>query len=103
MSLILYIFAFSIGFGPLPWMMNGEFFSLEAKGLASSLATAFNWVCAFLVTKFEVNIEDGINNWGAYFMYSAICAVGCVFIFFLVPETKGKTPEEMKKYFSKDD
>ncbi len=34
-SLIIYIFAFSIGFGPLPWMMNGEFFSLESKSMVS--------------------------------------------------------------------
>ena len=64
-SLILYKFFFSIGYGPLPWVMNGEFFSLEAKGLSSSIATTFNWFCAFLVSKFGVQIvcgEEGLAD-----------------------------------------
>ena len=99
-SLIIYILAFSIGMGPLPWMMNGEFFSLEAKGLAASLATAMNWLCAFCVSKFEVNIENAINPSGAYFLYAAINATGALFVLFIVPETRGKTPDDMKKHFS---
>ena len=99
-SLIIYILAFSIGFGPLPWMMNGEFFSLEAKGLAASLATAMNWLCAFCVSKFEVNIEDAINPSGAYFMFAAINALAALFVLFIVPETRGKSPEDMKEHFS---
>ena len=38
-------------------MMNGEFFSLEAKGLAATLASMFNWTCAFFVTKFTSDIQ----------------------------------------------
>lgn len=98
-SLIVYVFAFSIGYGPIPWMMNGEIFALEAKGFGSSLATAFNWLCAFLVSKFTVNIQEGIEASGSYFMYGAICAVGTVFVIFLVPETKGKGADEMKEYY----
>ena len=100
-SLIIYIFAFSIGFGPLPWMMNGEFFSLESKDFASSLATAFNWFCSFMVTTFQQDVEDGLGRGGAYFLYGAVCALGCFFIIFLVPETRGKTPDDMKEYFRK--
>ncbi len=100
-SLIIYVLAFSIGFGPLPWMMNGEFFSLESKALASTIACAFNWFCAFMVSKFEVNLEDAINTSGAYWLYGSICAIAVVFVLFLVPETRGKSPEEMKAHFSK--
>ena len=92
-SLIVYKFFFSIGYGPLPWMMNGEFFPLEAKGCwggkkhkikfcyfllkflagtASSISTAFNWTCAFLVTKYEVKLEDAIGTYGAYFLFSGL-------------------------------
>ncbi len=101
-SLIVYIIAFSIGFGPLPWMMNGEFFSTESKSLASSIACAVNWLCAFLVSKFQTNIEDAIDRYGSYWMYGGICLVGVFFVLFFVPETSGKTPEDMKAYFSKD-
>eukprot|EP00095_Tigriopus_kingsejongensis_P000011 snap_masked-scaffold342_size201858-processed-gene-1.5 protein:Tk00011 transcript:snap_masked-scaffold342_size201858-processed-gene-1.5-mRNA-1 annotation:"nad-dependent protein deacetylase sirtuin-2" len=95
-SLIVYKFAFSVGFGPLPWMMNGEFFALEAKPVSSTSATVFNWLCAFLVSKFSVNIEYGIGTSGMYFMFSGVCLVAAVFVFFVVPETRGKSPEDMR-------
>ena len=100
-SLILYKFFFSIGYGPLPWVMNGEFFPLEAKGLSSSIATAFNWFCAFLVSKFGVDIEMAVGTSGTYFLYGSVCFVATFFVFFVVPETRGKSAEDMKKYFSK--
>lgn len=98
---MIYMFAFSIGFGPLPWMMNAEFFSLESKSIASTLASAFNWLCVFFVTKFENDIEEAIHTSGAFFMYAGFCAFGTVFVIFVVPETKGKTPDDMKQHFIK--
>ena len=80
-------------------MMNGEFFSLEAKGIASSLSTAMNWLCAFLVSKFSTNIDDGIDTSGSYFLYASICALSAVFILIFIPETRGKTPDDMKRHF----
>lgn len=98
-SLIIYKFAFSIGYGPLPWMMNGEFFPQEAKMVSSSIAVAFNWLCAFVVTNFVPDIQHAIGIHGMYFTFSIICGIASVFVLFLVPETRGKTPEDMKTYF----
>ncbi|TRY70088.1 hypothetical protein TCAL_05190 [Tigriopus californicus] len=100
-SLIIYKFAFAVGYGPLPWMMNGEFFALEAKPISSTCSTVFNWLCAFLVSKFSVNIENGIGTSGMYFMFSAVCLVATVFVLFIVPETRGKSPEEMRRHFDR--
>jgi len=103
-SLIAYKFFFAIGYGPLPWMMNGEFFSSEAKRLSSSITTAFNWLCAFIVTKFEEDLEGAIQTSGAYFLYASVCFVATFFVIVVVPETKGKTPQEMRAlYESKAD
>jgi len=68
--------------------------------LASSLACATNWLCAFLVSKLQKNVEDGIEASGSYWLYGGICALSVVFVLFLVPETRGKTPDEMKEHFS---
>jgi hypothetical protein len=99
---MVYNLAFSIGFGPIPWMMNGELFSEEAKSTSSSLSTAMNWTCAFLVTKFNTNIEELINTSGTYFLYGSFVALGAVFVILVVPETKGKSPQEIKAYFMGD-
>ena len=64
------------------------------------MSTGFNWLCATLVSKFEPDIEAAIGTSGAYFLYAAICATGAAFVMFVVPETKGKSPEDMKKIFS---
>lgn len=98
-SLTIYIFAFAIGMGPLPWTINAEMFPLEAKSTSSSTATIVNWTCAFFVSKFQSNITDGIGASGAYFLFASICALGTVFILFFLPETKGKTSEDMRAYF----
>ena len=97
--MIIYIIGFSIGYGPIPWAMNVELFPKEAQGVMSALAALFNWTCAFIVSKFSSNLEDEIHASGLYFLFGAICGVGIIFVLFIVPETKGKTPEDMKNYF----
>ena len=101
--MIVYILGFSIGFGPLPWSMNAELFPKEAQGPMSSLATLFNWGCAFLVSSFSQDVGNAIKGHpdsGLYFLFGSFCALGVVFVIFVCPETKGKTPDDMKKYFS---
>lgn len=48
---VIYILGFSLGFGPIPWLMMGEILPAKIRGSAASVATAFNWTCTFVVTK----------------------------------------------------
>lgn len=50
-SFVVYILGFSLGFGPIPWLMMGEILPAKIRGSAASVATAFNWSCTFIVTK----------------------------------------------------
>ena len=50
-SLLVYMAAFAIGLGPVPWLLLSEIIPVQARGKASGLSTAMNWVFAFLVTK----------------------------------------------------
>ncbi|XP_051172813.1 facilitated trehalose transporter Tret1-like isoform X2 [Leptopilina boulardi] len=95
-SVCLFIVLFSLGFGPIPWMMIGEIFSLQTKGTAGSAACLFNWLMAFVVTKFFNNLTAELGNSVTFFIFSVVCAVGFFFVFFLVPETKGKTLQEIQ-------
>merc|ERR1712136_214348 len=97
--LIIYIVGFSIGFGPLAWAMNAEMFPKEAQGPMSALATAFNWTLAFIVSAFSSDVEKAINASGLYFLFGAVNTLSMAFTIFICPETKGKTPEDMKNYF----
>lgn len=50
-SLVIYVLSFSLGFGPIPWLMMGEILPAKIRGTAASVATGFNWSCTFIVTK----------------------------------------------------
>ena len=69
--------------------------------MGSSIAFAFNWLCAFIVTKFEPDIEAKLGASSAYFIFAGICAAGTLFVIFFLPETKGKTPQELKEQFER--
>ena len=101
-SMSLFIFAFSIGFGPIPWLMMSELFSPEVRSLASSFAVSFNWILAFLVTKFFTNIVNAVTESFAFWIFTAILVGVFLFCIFFVPETKGKKLDDIQKMFKSD-
>lgn len=54
--LVVYVLSFSLGFGPIPWLMMGEILPAKIRGPAASVATGFNWSCTFIVTKSFVGV-----------------------------------------------
>ena len=56
--------------------MNAELFAPEAKTLAAPITFCFNWSCAFVVTKYEPELEKIIGTSGTYFIFAGICAAG---------------------------
>ncbi|CAL8087068.1 unnamed protein product [Orchesella dallaii] len=97
--LMLFICAFSIGYGPIPWLMLGELIPQKVKARVASLSTVINWGLSFIVTKFFKSIQDALTIQWCYWIFAIICAIGFVFVFLLLPETKGKSIEEIQKYF----
>lgn len=96
-SLCVFIVMFSIGFGPIPWMMVGELFAADIKGIAGSAAGTFNWLLAFLITKTFGTILEAIGIGETFWLFSGFSILGTVFVFFVVPETKGKSLLEIQK------
>ncbi|XP_011881165.1 PREDICTED: facilitated trehalose transporter Tret1 isoform X2 [Vollenhovia emeryi] len=95
--LCIFLVLFSFGFGPIPWMMMPEIFAPEVKGVAGSSACLFNWLMAFVVTKFYTDMVYAVNDFGTFWIFSGFSAVGILFVYFLVPETKGKTLDEIQR------
>jgi len=109
-SLYAYVFFFSCGMGAIPWFIMGEIFKPNVKGLASSIATAVNWLLSFAITEtvdsfkdaFEDILKPSLPNaintgmGGLFLLYGIICGLGVVFIFFFVPETKGLSAREVQ-------
>ncbi|XP_063986727.1 facilitated trehalose transporter Tret1-like [Diachasmimorpha longicaudata] len=96
-SVICYELSVALGLSPLSYMMLGELFPTNVKGIAVSLASLWASLLAFIVSKMHQVITD---NWGIYTSlggFGASCFVGIIFIFFWVPETKGKSLFEIQE------
>ena len=84
---------------PLPWVLNSELFPKEVKTPASTLGATFNWTCSFLVVYFYPITEKALGKHLCYFFFAGVSLLGSVFIYFLVPETRGRSEEDMREYF----
>nr|UFQ59758.1 glucose transporter 2 [Macrobrachium nipponense] len=98
-SLMIFISAFSIGYGPIPWLMMGEFFYPNVKEAAGSMATTLNWTCVFIITFTFAPLKNAIHDYGVYWLFGGLGAVNFLFCLLFVPETKGKTIQETTAYF----
>ena len=77
---------------------------IQFQALSSSFAISFNWVISFLVAQFVPSIGDALGESSCYFMFSGIALLGTLFVILLVPETKGKSEDEIKAlYQTKED
>lgn len=95
-SLVLYIVAFSLGFGPVPWMITGELFAPEVKGVASGLAVMVNWFLVFVVTFSFPIMNSKLGGHVTFYVFAAVMAAGTAFVRLVVPETRGKTVQEIQ-------
>jgi len=98
-SLSLFVMAFSIGFGPIPWLMLSELFAPEVKSIAASISTTLNWTLAFFVTKFFSNLVSCITEAGAFWMFGGLTVFTFLYCLLFVPETKGKSLDDIQLLF----
>lgn len=99
-SLIIYVVAYSVGVGPVGYMIMGEILPHHVKGLAGCLLTSAKWFMSFAMTKFFLDLIYLLGDAGCYWLFAGFCLLGFFYIFFFVPETKGKTLDEIQREFS---
>ncbi|PSN47391.1 Facilitated trehalose transporter Tret1 [Blattella germanica] len=96
----VFIVVFSLGFGPIPWMMTGELFAANIKGTASSIAVCTNWTLVFIVTFSFEKLLNALGTNVTFWIFAVICGLASAFVFILVPETKGKSLSEIQQMLS---
>ncbi|KAF5269622.1 hypothetical protein FQR65_LT05961 [Abscondita terminalis] len=95
-SLIVYAFMFSVGLGPILWMINGELFAPNVKGLANGIIMTSNWGFLSIVTKFFPIVMERFGPNYTFYTFS-LCMFACAaFIRFFVHETRGKSLEQIQ-------
>jgi MFS transporter, SP family, xylose:H+ symportor len=98
-----YIACFALSVGPVVWVILSEIFPTRIRGRAMAIATVCLWVANYFVTQtFKMMDEsprlvDRFHHGFPFWIYAFFCAVTIVFVWFFVPETKGKTLEEIER------
>lgn len=96
---LAYVASFAVAMGPIVWVVIAEIFPTRIRGRAMSIATVCLWIACFLVS---LTFPWMLNHMAGYafFVYALMCAVSFWFVRALVPETKGKTLEEIEKQWT---
>ncbi|CAF2064946.1 hypothetical protein HID58_073295 [Brassica napus] len=97
-GVVAMVVSFSLGMGPIPWLIMSEILPVNIKGLAGSIATLANWFFSWLITM-TANLLLAWSSGGTFTLYAVVCAFTVVFVTLWVPETKGKTLEELQALF----
>ena len=92
---LIFILSFSAGLGPIPWLYLGELLPLRGRGAAASLATITSNLMAFAVTGSFGLLQKWLSESGAFALYCACTLLGSFYTFMEVPETKGRTLEQV--------
>lgn len=100
-ALFLYIACFAPGFGPLPWTINSEIYPTWARSTAISIATMFNWSFNLLVSMTFLTMSDALGQPLTFGVYACLTFIGLIFIVLFVPETKGRSLEDMEALFQR--
>ncbi|XP_071329178.1 solute carrier family 2, facilitated glucose transporter member 10 isoform X2 [Trachinotus anak] len=87
--------AYSIGFGPMTWILLSEIFPAAVRGRAFAFTSCFNWAANLLVTCTFLNVIETIGLSKVFLLYGLTAMAAGIFFYFLLPETKGKTLEEI--------
>ncbi|XP_017771113.1 PREDICTED: facilitated trehalose transporter Tret1-like [Nicrophorus vespilloides] len=95
-ALLTFIIAYSIGMGTIPVLMLGELFPTDVKAFALSLADIYFSVIAAVVSKFFQIMKDNFGMYVPFFCFTICTIFGLVFVLITLPETKGKTLEEIQ-------
>ncbi|KAJ6785215.1 hypothetical protein PWT90_02949 [Aphanocladium album] len=94
----IYDINFSYSFAPIGWVLPSEIFNLGNRSKAMAITTSCTWMCNFIIGLVTPDMLEKLQ-WGTYIFFAAFCLLAFLFTFFLVPETKGKSLEDMDEIF----
>lgn len=109
LSIMVYSASFMTSWGPICWVLIAEIFPNTIRGAAVAIAVAFQWIFNWIVSasfvpmfNMQTSGDPNFGHWFTYGLYGIICVLAALFVWKLVPETKGKTLEDMTRLWKKE-
>ena len=93
---VLAIACYAMSLAPVTWVVLSEIFPARVRGAAMAVSTFFLWAASFVLTYTFPSLNEAVGAAGAFWLYGAICVAGFLFILGRLPETKGKTLEQLE-------
>jgi sugar porter (SP) family MFS transporter len=98
-SLMVYVGSFAVGLGPVFWLILSEIYPLRIRGRAMSVGTAANWSANLIVALTFLTLTQVLGKTATFWLYGVVSIGAWLFAFFLVPETKGRSLEEIEAHW----
>lgn len=98
-GLIIYVACFAFGLGPIFWLMISEIYPLKVRGAAMSVVTVTNWALNLAVAITFLTLVGVLGHAGTFWLYGIIAVGAWGFFYLLVPETKGKSLEQIEEHW----
>jgi sugar porter (SP) family MFS transporter len=99
--LMFYVASFAISLGPIFWLLIAEIYPLKIRGLATGVAAATNWLANFAVSLTFLSLLKSLGPSLTFWLYGALAIGSWLFSYYLVPETKGRSLEEIEAIWQK--
>ncbi|CAH2054603.1 unnamed protein product, partial [Iphiclides podalirius] len=96
---LFYLMAMFTGLG-VPWVLLGEVFPFRSRASAQGVAAASNYIFSFLGSKTFIDLETNLKLWGAFATYATFGFLGAVYLYFFLPETEGRTLQEIEGFYN---
>lgn len=97
--ILMYIASFAFSFGPVSWVIVSEIFPTSVRGRAMALGTLSLWVANFFIGQLTPMMLDGIGPAGTFWIFAILCSPTLWLVWKLIPETKGRSLEEIEKFW----
>jgi sugar porter (SP) family MFS transporter len=98
-GLVIYVACFAFGLGPIFWLLISEIYPLKVRGAAMSAVTVTNWALNLVVAVTFLTLVGVLGHAGTFWLYGVIAIGAWIFLYLLVPETKGKTLEQIEEHW----
>src|SRR5213595_1520938 len=94
-----YVASFAISLGPIFWLLIAEIYPLKIRGLAEGTAATFNWASNLIVSLTFLTLVEKLGAGSTFFLYALASVASWLFAYYLVPETKGRTLEQIEAFW----
>ncbi|HEX5327097.1 MAG TPA: sugar porter family MFS transporter [Acetobacteraceae bacterium] len=102
-ALVVFIISFAFSLGPVTWTVINEIFPGRVRGRAVAVATAVNWGAAFVVSEFFLTLIGAIGTSATFWLFAAFCLIGWIWVYRRVPETNGRSLEQIEQIWGARD